>query len=52
MLPGPAWTLTKTAHDHDVTQTSIYDGVRQDCIDRGEIPSVDDGVRGLEKASA
>jgi transposase-like protein len=34
------WSVTKTAHDPDVTSTTIYNWVKQDRIDRGEIPGV------------
>ena len=34
------WSVTKTAHDLDVTTTTIYNWVKQDRIDRGEIPGV------------
>jgi transposase-like protein len=34
------WSVTKTAHDLDVTTTTIYNWVKQDRIDRGEILGV------------
>jgi transposase-like protein len=34
------WSVTKTAHDLDVTTTTIDNWVKQDRIDRGEIPGV------------
>ena len=39
-LVRSGWSVTKTAHDLDVTSTTIYNWVRQDRIDRGEIPGV------------
>ena len=33
-------SVTKTAHDLDVTSTTIYNWIKQDSIDRGEIPGV------------
>ena len=36
-LVKSGWSVTKTAHDLDVTTTTIYNWVRQDRIDRGEI---------------
>jgi len=39
-LVRSSWSVTKTAHDLDVTTTTIYNWVKQDRIDRGEIPSV------------
>ena len=34
------WWVTKTTHDLDVTTTTIYNRVKPDRIDRGEIPGV------------
>jgi transposase-like protein len=34
------WSVTKTAHDFDVTTTTIYNLVKQDRVDRGEIRGV------------
>jgi transposase len=39
-LVRSGWSVTKTAHDLDVTTTTIYNWVKQDRIDRGEIPGV------------
>ena len=39
-LVRSGWSVTKTAHDLDVTSTTIYNWVKQDRIDRGEIPGV------------
>ena len=39
-LARSGWSVTKTAHDLDVTTTTIYNWVKQDRIDRGEIPGV------------
>ena len=39
-LVRSGWPVTKTAHDLDVTSTTLYNGVRQDRMDRGEIPGV------------
>ena len=39
-LVRSGWSVTKTAHDLDVTSTSIYNWIKQDRIDRGEIPGV------------
>ena len=39
-LVRSGWSVAKTAHDLDVTQTTIYNWIRQDRIDRGEIPGV------------
>ena len=33
-------SVTKIAHDLDVTSTSIYSWIKQDSIDQGEIPGV------------
>jgi len=38
-LVRSGWSVTKTAHDLDVT-TTIYNWVKQDRIDRGEIPGM------------
>src|ERR1035437_3776576 len=38
-LVRSGWSVTKTAHDLDVTTTTIYNWVKQDRIDRGEIPA-------------
>ena len=37
-LVESGWSVTKTAPDLDVTTTTICNWVRQDRIDRGEIP--------------
>lgn len=34
------WSVTKTAEDLDVPSTTIYNLIRQDRIDRGEIAGV------------
>ena len=39
-LVRSGWSVTKTAHDLDVTTTTIYNWVKQDRIDRGEIPGL------------
>jgi transposase-like protein len=39
-LVRSGWSVAKTAHDLDVTQTTIYNWIKQDRIDRGEIPGV------------
>lgn len=39
-LVRSGWSVTKTAHDLDVTTTTIYNWVKQDRIDRGEIAGV------------
>jgi transposase len=39
-LVRSGWSVTKTAHDLDVTTATIYNWVKQDRIDRGEIPGV------------
>jgi transposase-like protein len=39
-LVRSGWSVTKTAHDLDVTSTTIYNWVKQDRIDRGEIPGL------------
>jgi transposase len=39
-LVGARWSVTKTAANLDVTMTTFYNWVRQDCIDRGEIVGV------------
>ena len=39
-LVRSGWSVTKTARDLDVTTTTIYNWVKQDRIDRGEIPGV------------
>lgn len=46
MLPGPGWTVAKTAYDREVTLTSIYNGVKQVCFDRGDIPPVEAESKG------
>ncbi len=33
-------SVTKTAHDLDITSTTIYNWIKQDRIDRGVIPGV------------
>lgn len=39
-LVRSGWSVTKTAHDLDVTTTTIYNWVKQDRIDRCEIAGV------------
>jgi transposase len=39
-LVRSGWSVTKTAHDLDVTTTTIYNWVKQDRIDRGELPGI------------
>jgi len=39
-LVRSGWSVTKTAHDLDVTTTTIYNLVKQDRIDRGEFVGV------------
>jgi transposase len=39
-LVRSGWSVTKTAHDLDVTTTTIYNWVMQDRIDRGELPGI------------
>jgi transposase len=39
-LVRSGWSVTRTAHDLDVTSTTIYNWVKQDRIDRGEVPGV------------
>ncbi len=39
-LVRSGWSVTKTAHDLDVTPATIYNWIKQDRIDHGEIPGV------------
>jgi transposase len=39
-LVRSGWSVTKTARDLDVTTTTIYNWVKQDRVDRGEISGV------------
>ena len=39
-LVKSGWMAARTAHDLDVTQATIYNWLKQDRIDRGEIPGV------------
>jgi transposase-like protein len=39
-LVKSGWTVARTAHDLDDTKTTIYNWLKQDRIDRGEIPGV------------
>jgi transposase-like protein len=39
-LVRSGWSVTKTAQDLDITTTTIYNWVKQDRVDRGEIPGV------------
>ena len=39
-LVRSGWSVTKTAHDLDVTSTTICNWIKQDRIDRSEIPGV------------
>ena len=49
-LVRSGWSVTKTAHDLDVTTTTIYNWVKQDRIDRGEIPGVSTQEKELVRA--
>jgi transposase-like protein len=51
-LVRSGWSVTKTAHDLDITTTTIYNWVKQDRIDRGEIPGVyDQGIEGTRQGA-